>query len=140
MEVLGETLHLKILSNSERVIAAIDVMRIYKSIGWWEERREEEISLILQHGVYVGAWENDELVGFARAVTDGVFRAYIEDVIIHRSFQKEGFGKNLVAKLLEELSNIDIISLFCEEEYIPFYEHNDFKKMKSQFVMHKMNE
>lgn len=38
---------------------------------------------------------------------------------------------------LDELSHIDIISLFCGEELIPFYEQNNFKSSKSQFVLHR---
>lgn len=43
----------------------------------------------------------------------------------------------LVSKLLDELANIDVISLFCEENLIPFYAKNHFKFSKSQFVMHR---
>lgn len=135
--IIGEK-KMQVLTNSEKIITATDVIKLYENVGWWEEREQEEINLMLQHGIYVGVWENDVLVGFARAVTDGIFRAYIEDVIIHPSFQKGGYGQKLVARLLEELSHIDIISLFCEKEYIPFYEKNEFKLVKSQYVMHRM--
>lgn len=36
----------------------------------------------------VGAWKDDTLIGFARAVSDGKFRAYIEDIVIHSLFRK----------------------------------------------------
>ncbi|WP_429991975.1 GNAT family N-acetyltransferase [Metabacillus fastidiosus] len=77
------------------------------------------------------------LIGFARSVSNGKFRAYIEDVVIHSEFQKTGIGTKLVSKLLEELSHIDVISLFCEEYLIPFYKNNNFNYSKSQFVMHR---
>ncbi|WP_249596881.1 GNAT family N-acetyltransferase, partial [Peribacillus frigoritolerans] len=76
-------------------------------------------------------------IGFARAVSDGKFRAYIEDVIIHKAYQKSGIGKNLVSKLLDELSHIDVVSLFCEEHLIPFYKKKNFKDSKSQFVVQR---
>lgn len=128
---------IQILTYEERTILASDVIKLYHHAGWWEEREEEDIEKMLKQDVSVGVWNNQSLVGFARAVSDGIFRAYIEDVVVHCSYQKEGIGKKLVARLVEELSNIDVISLFCEEEYIPFYERNAFRKSKSQFVMHK---
>ncbi|WP_062110252.1 GNAT family N-acetyltransferase [Bacillus niameyensis] len=112
-------------------------MKLYKDADWWEERLEEDIEEMLKKDQSVGAWKADTLIGFARAVSDGKFRAYIEDVVIHSSYRHEGIGTKLISKLMDELSHIDVISLFCEEELISFYENNDFKLSKSQFVMHK---
>lgn len=130
-------MNIGILSFSDRIIKASDVIRLYNDAGWWEDRLEVDIEAMLNKELSVGAWEDDTLIGFARAVSDGKFRAYIEDVVIHSSYRKEGIGEKLVAKLLVELSHIDIISLFCEEHLIPFYEKNNFKYSKSQFVMHR---
>ncbi|SEM20953.1 Acetyltransferase (GNAT) domain-containing protein [Mesobacillus persicus] len=128
---------LEFLSSSEREIKATDVIRLYKDAGWWEERTEPDIDKMLKKEISVGAWNHQTLIGFARAVTDGQFRAYVEDVVIHSDFQKTGIGTKLVSKLLDELSHIDVISLFCEEKLIPFYEKNNFKSSKSQFVLHR---
>ncbi|WP_139180802.1 GNAT family N-acetyltransferase [Virgibacillus salinus] len=112
-------------------------MRLYIDAGWWEERKVQDIEKMLKREISVGAWKDDILIGFARAVSDGKFRAYIEDVVLHTEFQKSGIGTKIVSQLLKELSNIDVISLFCEEDLIPFYEKNKFKYNKSQFVMHR---
>ncbi|MGM0867390.1 MAG: GNAT family N-acetyltransferase [Bacillota bacterium] len=127
----------KILSYTERKIRASDVTRLYNDVGWWGKRQVQDIEEMLSQGHSVGAWKDDTLVGFARAVSDGKFRAYVEDVVIHSSFRKEHIGTILVSKLLDELSHIDVISLFCEEHLIPFYEKNNFKFSKSQLVMHR---
>jgi predicted GNAT family N-acyltransferase len=130
-------LSIEIWSSTERAIKAIDVMKLYKDVGWWGDRLEQDIEDMLGKVQSVGAWKDETLIGFARAVSDGKFRAYIEDVVIHSSFRKEGIGEKLVKKLLDELSQINVISLFCEEHLIPFYEKNYFKYSKSQFVMHR---
>ena len=56
---------------------------------------------------------------------------------MYNEFQKLGIGTKLVSFLLEELSHIDVVSLFSEDDLIPFYEKNNFRYSKSQFVMHK---
>lgn len=127
----------KIKSFNEKNIKATDLMKLYSNADWWEERSEEEIDNMLSSVISVGAWKDDVLVGFSRAVTDGKFRAYIEDVVVHKEFQHSGIGFKLVSNLLDKLSHIDVISLFCEEELIPFYAKNKFKYSKSQFVMHR---
>lgn len=127
----------EILTNKERAIHAIELKKLYNDAGWWEEREEHDIERMLKNDISVGVWKDSILIGFARAVTDGKFRAYIEDVVILKEYQKSGIGTKLVTKLLDQLTHIDIISLFCEEELIPFYEKNNFKYSKSQFVMHR---
>jgi N-acetylglutamate synthase-like GNAT family acetyltransferase len=124
---------------SERPIRSVELMKLYKDAGWWGERKEQDIEKMLKSEsvISIGAWKDGTLIGFARAISDGRFRAYIEDVVIHHAFQKLGIGTNLVSKLLSELSHIDVISLFCEEHLIPFYAKNHFKLSKSQFVMHR---
>ncbi|WP_419150404.1 GNAT family N-acetyltransferase [Lysinibacillus xylanilyticus] len=128
---------MQFLSFSERPIKGTELMMLYKNAGWWAERKENDIENMLKKDISIGAWIDGNLIGFARAVSDGKFRAYIEDVVIHNEFQKAGLGTTLVSKLLDELSHIDVISLFCGEELIPFYEKNNFKFSKSQYVLHR---
>lgn len=130
-------MNIVILSNTAKKIKANDLMMLYQNVGWWEERKQQDIEDMLLKVKSVGAWKDDTLIGFARAVSDGKFRAYIEDVVIHNSYREEGIGTKMVSKLLDELSHIDVISLFCEEKLLPFYEKNGFKYSKSQFIMHK---
>jgi N-acetylglutamate synthase-like GNAT family acetyltransferase len=129
--------NIQLFSYSEKEIKASGLAALYKDAGWWQERNASDIEKMLQDQISVGAWNGDTLIGFSRAVTDGRFRAYIEDVVIQTGWRNHGIGKQLVTKLLEELSHIDIISLFCEDELIPFYERNGFKQSRSQFVMLK---
>lgn len=124
-------------SYAEKAIKARDLMKLYSEVNWWPERSEMDIDGMLKSSIFVGAWSGEQLIGFARAVSDGKFRAYIEDVVIHKEFRREGVGKRIVERLLEEISEIDIVSLFCEKELIPFYEYNQFKISKSQYVMHR---
>jgi GNAT superfamily N-acetyltransferase len=125
------------LCSKEKTICAKELKKLYQDAGWWEDRTEEDLDVMLKREIAVGAWLENTLIGFARAVTDGRFRAYIEDVVVLHTYQKSGIGKKLVTRLLDELTHIDIISLFCEEDLIPFYEKNKFKHSKSQFVMHR---
>jgi N-acetylglutamate synthase-like GNAT family acetyltransferase len=127
----------EVMSYKVRQIKAVELVKLYKGEGWWEERKEKDIEEMLKQGDSVGAWNKGELIGFARAVSDGKFRAYIEDVVIHKDYQNSGTGTKLLAQLVDELSHIDIISLFCEEELLPFYEKNNFKFSKSHLVMHR---
>lgn len=125
------------LSFKERRIDPADLMRLYRQADWWGEREETQIKKVLNGGIAVGAWNDNELIGFARAVSDGEFRAYIEDVVMNEEYRKTGIGTMMVSRLLDELTHIDIISLFCEKDLIPFYKKNNFKMSSRQHIMHR---
>ena len=83
---------------------------------------------MLKNSIAIGVWKENELIGFARVVSDGVFRAYLEDVVVHESVRNKGIGEKMLTMLLEEISHIDIVSLFCGEKLIKFYGQNNFKR------------
>ena len=48
----------------------------------------------------VSAWQGQELVGFGRATSDGVFRAVLWDVVVVAPLQGRGLGSRIVEALL----------------------------------------
>jgi len=70
-------------------------MDFYEEAGWREKRQETEIDLTLESIQFMDAWKDGELIGYARALIDENFRAYVEDVVIRTQFQKTRIGRNL---------------------------------------------
>ena len=62
--------------------------------------------------------------------------AYIEDIVIHNNYRKQGLGK----KIIDELINISIqsncykIILDCNEKNVNFYQNSGFKQKEIQMV------
>ena len=100
-----ECLKVEVKSFTEKPIQATELMKLYSDADWWEDRKEQDIEKMLKREISVGAWKGHVLIGFERAVTDGKFRAYIEDVVLHTEFQKSGIGTKMVSQLLKELSH-----------------------------------
>ncbi|MEK4671201.1 GNAT family N-acetyltransferase [Niallia sp. FSL R7-0271] len=92
------------MTCNERPIDYEDIIKLYTNSELLEERvfqdKEDKLNKVLT----VGAWKDDSLIGLARAVSDGNSRAYIEDIVIHSLYSKEGLGIKLVSKVLKELS------------------------------------
>ncbi|PEP10109.1 GNAT family N-acetyltransferase [Bacillus wiedmannii] len=80
----------------EQPICVGKIKKLYDSVGWWPERKEIDIQKMLKHSIAIGVWEENELIGFARVVSDGVFRAYIEDVVVHEIVRNKGIGEKLL--------------------------------------------
>ena len=61
------------------------------------------------------------LVGFARALTDGVYRGFVEDVVVDESRASSGIGRGLLRELLDQLADVELVALDCGDELVPFY-------------------
>lgn len=125
--------------NSERPIAAVTLRKLYDSEPWWPERSLADMRFVLDSHRSVGAWDGDKLVGFARAVTDSRFRAYIEDVLVLADYRGGGVGRQLLQMLLESLKDIHVVTLFCQPKLSAYYSELGFKEFARQVVMHLRN-
>lgn len=127
----------EILPRGEREIPSSVVRLLYQQEGWWQERSEDDLAAVIASGPAVGAWKGDQLVGFARAVSDGRFRAYVEDVVVDTAHRGSGCGAALMAALHAELSGIDVVSLFCHEDLVGFYEQAGYR-FTHQRIAHRV--
>ncbi|MEZ4709363.1 MAG: GNAT family N-acetyltransferase [Caldilineaceae bacterium] len=130
---------IEITLHSERPIPAQAVRQLYDAVNWWPARTAEQIEAALERDVAVGAWDGDRLAGFARALSDGYFRAYIEDVMVHPAYRRRGIADRMLPRLLEALAHIDTISLFCKSDLIPLYARHGFAAFEKQKVLHHQN-
>ena len=123
--------------HTERSIDAHAVRALYDVANWWPHRQLDTIAEVLNRDLAIGVWEDVQLIAFARAVTDGSFRAYIEDVVVHLAYRRQGLAVQMVAQLIDALSHIETISLFCSADLVGLYEQLGFKARRSQVVMHR---
>ena len=56
----------------------------------------------------VGAYDGDALVGFARALSDGIGIAYLADVFVLPSHQGQGIAQRMLDELIEKGPGRDI--------------------------------
>jgi predicted GNAT family N-acyltransferase len=108
-----------------------DLMELYRHEWWTNERRGEDVALMLQHtDLVVGlcAGPDGPLVGFTRVLTDRVFKALIFDVIVAEAHRNSGLGRRLIEYVLDHpmLARVRHIELYCKPELIPFYEQWGF--------------
>lgn len=125
------------LTSGQRPVAPGDVRRLYDGSGWWPGWDIDGIGRAIEASIAVGAWDGERLVGFSRAISDGVHRAYIEDVVIDPDYRGKGIGERLVALLVSQLEDVHITSLFCEPERVAFYSRNGLRASQTQVMMHR---
>lgn len=75
----------------------------------------------------------NQVVGFITAISDGVLSAYIPFLEVLPEYKNKGIGKELVTRMLEELKDIYMIDLCCDEDLVPYYEQ--FGMMKASAMV-----
>ena len=85
----------------------------------------------------VSAWRGDQLVGFGRATSDGVFRAVLWDVVVAGAEQGRGLGRRIVAELLAvpALIRVERVYLMTTNS-AGFYSQLGFQVEESQQLLH----
>lgn len=98
---------------------------------WWTNSRtlEETKKCVAGSQICIGLVSpNDELIGFARVLTDFTFKALIFDVIVRKDQRKTGLGDKLIflIKSHEKLQEVKHFELYCLPEMFEFYAKHGF--------------
>jgi ribosomal protein S18 acetylase RimI-like enzyme len=68
---------------------------------WAKGRSIEDLSIAISHSKpVISSYDGEKLIGFARATSDGIYRATIWDVVIHPEYRGLGLGTKLVEIIL----------------------------------------
>lgn len=113
------------------------LLKLFSETAFWAKTRCPEdwrvaianskpIVTVWDHGSF-GA-PSDRLIGFARATSDGVFRATIWDVVIHSDYQGAGLGRKLVETVLmhPHVNRVERVYLMTTHQQ-KFYERIGFQ-------------
>ncbi len=78
------------------------VQTLFNQETFWAQGRDSDQlrKSLLGSDVVVTAWFEAELIGLARALSDGVYRATIWDVVVAADYRGLGIGKKLIKTLL----------------------------------------
>jgi GNAT superfamily N-acetyltransferase len=103
---------------------------LFLSAGWPERARPREklAALVAGSRFVVSAWEGAQLVGFARAISDGVCNAYVTTVAVLPGWRGRGIGREVVRRIVEGEGKAGIRwVLHAREELHGFYGENGFE-------------
>ncbi len=110
------------------------LIRLFKSAAFWAcDRSEQDMATAIDHSYpVVTAWDRERLIGFARATSDGIFRATIWDVVIDPNYQGSGLGRKMVETLVSHphMSRVERIYLMTTNQQ-GFYQRIGFEENPS---------
>ena len=104
---------------------------------WAKSRTINDLKKCLANSdVIVSLWVGNEIVGFGRALTDGIYRGVLWDIVIDQHHQGKGFGSLIVKNLLssKKIRNTKKIYLMTTNKK-KFYSQFNFKEITSQDLL-----
>ena len=94
-----------------------------------EHRRAFDASFVT-----VFARHDGRLVGFGRAMSDGVYQAAVYDVAVIPDYQRQGIGSTIMKNILNKISHCNVI-LYAAIGKEGFYQTLNFRKMKTGMAL-----
>lgn len=104
---------------------------LFKIAAFWaSERSTEDLSIAVANSEpVITVKDGERLIGFARATSDGIYRATIWDVVIHPDYRSQGLGSKLVETVLShpKVNRVERTYLMTTHRQ-GFYEKIGFEK------------
>lgn len=118
---------------------------LYQHTWWGKERTlEQTIRCVKGSQLCVGILDdNNKLIGFARVLSDFIFKAIIFDVIVCPSQRGAGLGVTLIEAIQnhKELNQVKHFELYCLPEMEAYYQQFGFsREVGGIHLMRQVNE
>ncbi|GAA4274722.1 GNAT family N-acetyltransferase [Aquimarina gracilis] len=108
------------------------MQRLFKQTNWAKNRTIEGIEFLLENTKnYVLVRDDTLLIGYGRALSDGIYRAMLDDIVVDHHYRKKGIGHQIVQELLKQVSDIEQVFLNTKPELKHFYNTHGFHKCKA---------
>ena len=110
------------------------ILELYNNVGWTVySKKSDDLFEAIQNSTYVVTrWDKDTIIGLARCISDDVSINYLQDILVHTEYQKQGIGRILLENCLERFKHVRTHLLLTDDEERQrlFYESLGYKNTK----------
>ncbi|MDH5368743.1 MAG: GNAT family N-acetyltransferase [Gammaproteobacteria bacterium] len=93
--------------------------------------------MVENSNLIITAWDDNNLIGVARSVTDLHYACYLSDLAVNKKYQKSGIGKKLQEITQEQLGPKCKLILIAAPSANSYYEHVGFTNNKRCWVLER---
>jgi len=109
---------------------------LYESVEWlaYTDKFDDLSLLTNKCSLVISAFDQDQLVGLIRVISDNVSIAYIQDILVLPAYQKQGIGQSLLKQVLEQTKHIRqtlLITDGSDDKANLFYTNNGFVSLET---------
>ena len=116
-----------------------DVIRVFRNSGITRptDQPKRIQDMIRYSDILLTAWLGDRMIGVARALTDWSFCCYLSDLAVDKDVQKSGIGRELIARVREEIGEGVSLILLAAPSAMEYYPKVGFEKIENGFVINR---
>ncbi|THE12025.1 GNAT family N-acetyltransferase [Bacillus timonensis] len=122
-------------------IKAEELSNIFKTSGI--KRPTDDLKrlqrMIENSNPLITAWDNGQLIGVARAITDYSYCCYLSDLAVNKNYQNNGIGKEMVRLLQEHIGEEVALLLLSSPIAMEYYPKIGFEKIENGFKIPRKN-
>ncbi|MEH7413838.1 GNAT family N-acetyltransferase [Neobacillus drentensis] len=85
--------------------------------------------------ILISAWDEDKLVGVARAITDFSYCCYLSDLAVDQEYQNRGIGRELVRFVQDRIGEEVTLLLLASPIAMEYYPHIGFDKVNNGYMI-----
>jgi len=120
------------ITSEQTALLIGDVMRLLGLTHWACNRAEADVAKSMENAICFGVFDHDELVGFARVISDKTTFAYICDVVIDPQYR----GKQLGHWLIKSILNNTELSCVPQWRLKTTFAHSFYKTLGFEELKH----
>ena len=116
------------------------LQKLFNQNAEWAQNRSipDLMNCLSKSDVIISLWIDKKIVGFGRALSDGIFRSVLWDIVIDHNYQGKGYGKVIVNALLESKSIKKTKKIYLmTTNKKDFYTQLNFEQVYSQKLLLK---
>lgn len=126
-----------IISTDKTKLNINAVKFLLKQTYWAHERSEESIIKSIENSICYGVYNEDELVGFGRVVTDYATVYWICDIVIDTKYRGNSLGKQLMTSIMKTKELEGLFGILATNDAHGLYVQYGFEKETEKFMMKK---
>ncbi|CAM4457656.1 GNAT family N-acetyltransferase [Paenibacillus tarimensis] len=117
-----------------------DVIRVFRSSGIKRpvDQPERIAKMLAGANLTITAWDDDKLVGIARALTDFCYCCYLSDLAVDLDYQKSGVGRELLVLIRQQIGEEVSLILLSAPEAMEYYPKVGLNKLENAFGIRRL--
>jgi predicted GNAT family N-acyltransferase len=121
-------------SDNKHLISTDKVCELLGNTYWANNRKREITIKAIENSICIGIYLKEEMIGFARIVTDYATMYWLCDVIIDEKHRKNSLGKKLM-EIITQMKELDgMFGILATSDAHGLYEKYGFKKVGEKFM------
>lgn len=97
-----------IVYKDYNILSENQILNLYDNLGWSSYTKDiKKLLFGIQNSTFVySAWHENQLVGLVRVISDNYTICYIQDLLVLKTFQRQGVGTHLMKKVLDKFGHV----------------------------------